>query len=606
MAVPAYAAASQIIVPALPEQVVEGHTVFAVIQKQVERNTTQEAAAVAVLVRETISHNNRFNGTLWFNDQFLVPPSNTHSQDTRYPCGGAVLAVNSGDPDPRNMLVSLGGTDVISGMSQPGDIPATGTLSPSGEAGGSGAGGPGPAGLGVTNAGTFATPATGQPGPQSWLDISPDPTSAVNVTALTTNPSGAAANLSAALTASTISSNAPLTSLVDYNQSYLITDPNDHSWIIDKYDGIIVTQVGLASAGVTNTAYQFPIWVVNLLGKPVFTPDDGITSCSPFVDDPMHQAVINTAFARADTAVCGATAPGGPLPPTCPSAGPGLGQDPNGDGVPTDGLDAKPPALGYYEATDANSTSGQPSYCYEGNPNTEGRVSGSGCDHGLTFIPPGPGADVFGIGAIDPVNRNINHPLRLYNALLWFYLTGSGACGPYGYNCGGDPHLTPHDVLVTSRAPHGIADTNGCQVGTEWVCPGNNDNAEGNSHPFNPPGVYVPTVFDPTGTVAPTGTPITGTGSWYDVQDLVQGRVCSSGTDPNTGKCNAGEHVAHNRGQIDLYFSGLARPLEPPVRNFDTLDYTGSMDPFLENDGSNPSPYGPSPTFPGSSNTGFS
>jgi len=92
--------------PPAPDQLVEGHTVFVVIE-QITKTTTKPprfAAAVAVLVREAINENfkARWPGVLWFNDQYLVDPDSTSFKGLRlrYPCSGAVLAVNEGDPFP--------------------------------------------------------------------------------------------------------------------------------------------------------------------------------------------------------------------------------------------------------------------------------------------------------------------------------------------------------------------------------------------------------------------------------------------------------------------------------------------------------------------------
>src|SRR5581483_11604839 len=125
LAAPAVGAAATIYVAApTPEQVVEGHTVFTVIQAAnvTRTNETKFAAAVAVLVREYSASETvfRFPGVLWFNDQYLVDPSTdvqcNNGADAsngcatfRYPCNGAVLMVNQGDADPRP--ASLGGND---------------------------------------------------------------------------------------------------------------------------------------------------------------------------------------------------------------------------------------------------------------------------------------------------------------------------------------------------------------------------------------------------------------------------------------------------------------------------------------------------------------
>lgn len=91
-----------------PEQLVEGHTVFSIIEKFpcTCTNGSRFAAAVAILVRdvEVSESHYRFPGVLWFNDQYLVDGSKTDQSPlttVRYPCSGSVLAVRAGDPDPR-------------------------------------------------------------------------------------------------------------------------------------------------------------------------------------------------------------------------------------------------------------------------------------------------------------------------------------------------------------------------------------------------------------------------------------------------------------------------------------------------------------------------
>lgn len=86
LTVPAFAAASQFTATKTGEKVVEGHTVFAVLEKRVDR----QGFDIAVLVREVEVGPN----VLWFNDQFK-----TFFQNVRYPCGGYVLATWTGiDP----------------------------------------------------------------------------------------------------------------------------------------------------------------------------------------------------------------------------------------------------------------------------------------------------------------------------------------------------------------------------------------------------------------------------------------------------------------------------------------------------------------------------
>ena len=167
LVVSSFGAALPIAVPPEPETLVEGHTVFTVIEQVNKGGTFDEeyGAAVAVLVREASKSADsfRFPGVLWFNDQYLVNPyTNDNVQpDFRFPCTGAVLAVNKGSPDPVAAFAA-------------------------------------------------ATPV--------------------------------------------------------YNESYTITDPNDHTWTVDKwFDG------------------TSPIWVVAILNNQagIATADDGVTSCAP-------------------------------------------------------------------------------------------------------------------------------------------------------------------------------------------------------------------------------------------------------------------------------------------------------------------------------------
>ncbi|HWH09142.1 MAG TPA: hypothetical protein VNX21_08070 [Candidatus Thermoplasmatota archaeon] len=120
MVVPALGAAAPIVQPPEAETLVEGHTVFTVIE-QINRNANaveEYGAAVAVLVREATqnSASYRFPGVLWFNDQYLVNPYSTANPDIdyRYPCTGAVLATNSGAGDPLAAFAALTPTYVES------------------------------------------------------------------------------------------------------------------------------------------------------------------------------------------------------------------------------------------------------------------------------------------------------------------------------------------------------------------------------------------------------------------------------------------------------------------------------------------------------------
>lgn len=112
MVLPAVGAAATIVTRPVTEQVVEGHTVFTVIQVRDDVVTQREefAAAVAVLVRDVEQRivANRFPGVLWFNDQYLVTPTASSAQNAavRYPCTGAVFAVNAGGADPRGKTLT--------------------------------------------------------------------------------------------------------------------------------------------------------------------------------------------------------------------------------------------------------------------------------------------------------------------------------------------------------------------------------------------------------------------------------------------------------------------------------------------------------------------
>lgn len=184
-----FALAQPIDEPPRPESLVEGHTVFATLDAlQYGADTAAAPVRVSVGAPETDAEVarttvERFPGILWFNDQYLVSPELSietgglgigYTVEARYgaalavlvraddgrgvrsPCGGAILVVNAGDPDPRA---------------------------------------------------SAATPAE-------------------DLLAYT------------------------------YLGSSLVTDPNDHTWVVDKYerDGLLV-------------------WAVNMNGAPAFTPD---------------------------------------------------------------------------------------------------------------------------------------------------------------------------------------------------------------------------------------------------------------------------------------------------------------------------------------------
>ncbi|HVL47501.1 MAG TPA: hypothetical protein VM889_02995 [Candidatus Thermoplasmatota archaeon] len=426
MAVPAFAAAATYSdLGPKTEQVVEGHNVFAVIQAVVNRNIT----GVTVLVREQVIS----GGKLWFNDQYLIRPDqavsglNYQLSDcgfrtdgsyacSRYPCGGAVIATESGNPNPITSVTTK------------------------------------------KNFGrTLEETTTGIPMIEDEYNI-------------------------------------------NYVESYFITDPNDHSFYVDKYivrldlgdvsssedwddvfdtnnDGEDTTtavtdaeespyHTDLTVAGETihtGLVMDYPIWVVNILGAASFTADDGVTSCQAFIDNPPQ---------------------------------------------------------GYFQPTNPL-VNGGASYCYDGNTVGPDGCIYDGYARNTTYNVP------------SPEDGLVYHNYRRYNAEIVLYMK---------------------DLKVVQAAgkEHGVAgadasDTNGCESGaytryedgsssykgTEWTCPNGDDDAEGNSHPFNP---------------------------------LDQG----AGTPTH----------AHDTARLDLYYSGTYRPQEPSQRNFVIFDLEGSSAPF--------------------------
>lgn len=182
-----------IILEAAPEQLVEGHTVFLTIGV-VENKTEAEryAAAVAVLVRDRTQKINewRFPGVLWFNDQYLVDPEQQEKKsrvNDRYPCTGAVIALNRGDPMDADAL-------------------------------------------------------------GRW--------SLVNATYL--------------------------------NESYLITDPNEHQWIVDLWN-------------TTNGSHAWSVAIMNNHWQ-AHIPDDGKRNCRTYTDtlNVRYGSAVNQTFATPD------------------------------------------------------------------------------------------------------------------------------------------------------------------------------------------------------------------------------------------------------------------------------------------------------------------
>ncbi|HVM44519.1 MAG TPA: hypothetical protein VM582_01190, partial [Candidatus Thermoplasmatota archaeon] len=383
-------ASAPIVVPPASETLLEGHTVFGVIDI-VSRTETREArfaAAVAILVREVnkIERAERFPGVAWFNDQYLVNPTSSYEDQAargpfdlrrplgpysfRYPCGGAVMAVNAGDPDPR---VALARADAK-------NLPLPPPLS--------------------TDVALFAPEgADTYDEDYAWLDAEVD-----------------AAGPSVDLHSDTVVG-ASLLRRFDYNESYLITDPNDHTWIIDKYD--FYTRDGVSAGARALLPSAVPLWVVNMYGSAVFLPDDGTSSCVPLADVSSAAAFgfsgcanpndsryadgmpLDCAQSRAHESTCGTGVPNG-----YDSGGgePGfLGGEPYADS----------PCAGYREPS-------RNGYCYGGQAPDP---AGGGC-----------------------ADRDAS-PMRTYNALLYFRLSD--------LRIAGDPR--DHTDPVTST------DTNGCQ-----------------------------------------------------------------------------------------------------------------------------------------------
>lgn len=203
----------------------------------------------------------RYPGVTWFNDQYLLPPSvdvrtglgsgTIMSSDygaamavlvraddgtrVREPCGGAILAVNGGDPDPRTLLalVRLGTPGVRADL--PDDVDDI-----SGDVDQEGA-----------DAGAVVVGDTRDHG-RDGTHV--DPTGAhVDLTDQTVEGAATSADASGLLT---------------YVESYLLADPMGHSWIVDKYLG----RVAIRTDGEL-VEYGFPIWAANMHGAASFVPD---------------------------------------------------------------------------------------------------------------------------------------------------------------------------------------------------------------------------------------------------------------------------------------------------------------------------------------------
>ena len=529
LSVPALGAAAPylpvVVSDPVQEQLVEGHTVFTVIE--VNRTTevdgaTRFAAAVAILVREQAQEQRaiRFPGVLWFNDQYLVTPQsqNAANAEYRYPCGGAVMAVNRGDPDPRMLLarayVDTASTDF---ESSPGNnytvvnVTATTTGTPYANA--------------SSDTGYFQPSNTSTPGvltPAQAPGAGPVPPTPLPQQYVPGQQFSAS-----------------------YKESYTIVDPNDHTWVVDFYVGYHRASVDTAG-GFTggHRVYEYPIWVVNVLGSTTFVPDDGSTNCAPFYD--LANQVYNTVAPLTNqqnlqpTPIPYPTTP----PSQAPSQTPGATYPDNlrmTDGR-CDGRDGQvrnstadrvntaypyvedDPCAGYAQPQSRNG------YCYGGQTAT-----GGGC----------------GTAA---------KPLRIYNALLYFKFEHLRVAGG----------IRNHSSSST--------DTNGCQVGTEWACPEglNPDDMEGNSHPFHPTphSAHTDTASPcyPTtdGTNQPNGGTNHGGSSGAAYGAAVNGMYGPAACD-----------LLHATRDIDVYFSPQGRPMAPLMRtNGGVSDTQGSDAPF--------------------------
>lgn len=616
MAVPALGAATPIVVPPVPEQLVEGHTVFTVIEivAATQTNEVRFAAAVAVLVREYQARNvaQRFPGVLWFNDQYLTNPYQDENDFARfrYPCGGAVMAVNAGDPDPRMVIARIGDHAAPPwGYGADGDV----TVGDAEQ--------------------TYTNPPWQKPYPgtysygndYAWVGVDP-----ASGDVWSDSVVGTADGQGIVPTVAGIAGFGGPSGPYDYRESYLITDPNDHSWIIDVYDfytrygviagapvtgdevfgpsandgsanrhpgapatGTIGGSGQTAEYGTTGPTYTWPVWVVNVLGSPVFIPDYGTTvlaagdgyigeSCVPFKD------LIEEVLAPIDGALCGVNVPN--------LVSNGEGADNEITVNPYNGVPpwTDDPCMGYQEPS-------RNGFCYGGQTDV-----GTGCPHGT------PGNDrkhsKYGVP---------NEPYRQYNALLYFHLEDLRVWdGTTKDHCNYDPALEVSPGVFGGCNPALSRDTNGCseeqypwgpnppQAANDWPCPddstdgtvecesqqGLSDDCEGNSHPFHPlappheeaePCLPQYSTADPNGTDARRRNPANHGGSTY-----VNDPTTPWYTNPRDGNewyqvyapCDYG----HTTRNIDIYFSPAGRPFPPLVRAFSVIDLEGSSAPFQD------------------------
>ena len=386
MVVPALGAATPIVAPPVPEQLVEGHTVFTVIE-QVQSTTinhVEYAAAVAVLVREAtaVAQSDRFPGVLWFNDQYLVDPIKSYNAQTdiRYPCTGAVLAVNSGSADPRLATWAAGGMQA------------------------------------------------------------------------------------------------------GYIESYLITDPNDRVWDVDKG-----TQAQAIDTGLIDEAGQVSLADALAMG----------TSARNVIllGDPLQLAQVSQ------------------------------GTHPPGAGVSV---------LEHLLADDATI----PRTC-------------TGATSPQVPDPADPSKQVPGCNTYMNGRTDIKHGPR-YNALLYFFLEDLTVAGAdKDHNVGSADYAQDGSGCDQNTATDAVPDGTGSGQWEHWPCPHNDDNQEGNSHPYNP---FI---------LSPVCPHCTGSGN-------------------HGGSGASGAQNTHATRNIDLYYGVGDVPL---ARNFRVTDTEGSLAPYHCNAG---------------------
>lgn len=484
--------------PPQPELLVEGHVVFATIDAyQYEGNGTggvvaggapagsggsatgasrvHDAGSGLPEPTPTLLYVQRYPGVLWFNDQFLVPPA-VETEDglgagtnmtTRYgaavavlvradagfgvrePCGGAVMAVNAGDPDPRLALLRASASTPTLHADVPDPLDdRTGDVD------------------GAIEIATYE--GRGRSSSEHRIEVDPS-------------------RVHANVTSGEISGEpAILRDMPVYVESYLLTDPNDRRWVVDKY--LMTYTYELWGE---EYSYTYPVWVVNILGAPVFVPDELAAATSDCDDLADHDDLDGGALCS--------------QPVDTPSI-------------------ADAPCMGYAEPSRAG-------FCYAG-------------------------------PAYDPDTGCEGVPARRYSALLYIPWEDLFVAADAADHCHFAPELGTPRGCVPAMSPAGT----GCQSGSEWSCPGEipwvssgMDDLEGDSHPqhpFAPPHTAVmPCPVD-------AANPVNHGGSTVGVK----------------GACD--HH--HATAAIDLYYSGSARPLPPPARDFVLVDLDGSADPFFD------------------------